>query len=98
MVVFATSHFIECARDWWTHHHENYWVNNHRDPNGPRFRYPHWDDFVWEFKKQFCDPAIEEVHKKRMKELKMGVDPTMVFFQKLEQEAKLAGRRDDIEP
>ncbi len=45
----------------------------------------------------FRDPTIEEVHEKRMKEMKMGSDPATVFFQKLEQEAKLAGRRDDTD-
>ncbi len=32
-----------------------------------------------------------------MKNMKMGPDPATVFFQKLEQEAKLAGRRDDTD-
>ncbi len=95
MVVFATSHLLECARDWWTDQCETYWTNDYRDPDGPQFRYPHWDEFTRIFKKRFRDPAIEEVHEKRMKELRMGADSTMVFFQKLEQEAKLAGRHDD---
>ncbi len=45
----------------------------------------------------FQDPAVEEEHKKRMKNMKMGGDPATVFFQKLEQEAKLAGRHDDTD-
>ncbi len=32
-----------------------------------------------------------------MKTMKMAGDPTTVFFQKLEREAKLAGRRDDTD-
>ncbi len=45
----------------------------------------------------FRDPAIEEHHKKVMREMKMGSDPATVFFQKLEHEAKLAGRRNDTD-
>ncbi len=45
----------------------------------------------------FRDPAVKEVHEKRMKEMKMGTDPATVFFQKLEHEAKLAGRCDDTD-
>ncbi len=32
-----------------------------------------------------------------MKTMKMGDDPATVFFQKLEREAKLAGRHDDTD-
>ncbi len=95
MVVCATSLFIKCAKDWWTHRREDFWVNDYRDPAGPRFRYPHWDDFIREFKATFWDPACEEEHERKMKTMKMAGDPTTVFFQKLEHEAKLAGRRDD---
>ncbi len=95
MVVCATSIFTKRAKHWWTYRREDFWVNDYRDPAGPRYRYPHWDDFVREFKAMFRDPAIEEVHEKRMKEMKMGGDPATVFFQKLEHEAKLAGRHDD---
>ncbi len=45
----------------------------------------------------FRDPACEEEHEKRMKNMKMGGDPATVFFQKLERKAKLAGRRDDTD-
>ncbi len=64
-------------------------------PPDPQYRYPHWDDFIIKFKATFRDPACEEEHKKRMKTMKMAGDPATVFFQKLEREAKLAGRRDD---
>ncbi len=97
MIVCATSLFIKRARDWWTHRCEDFWVHDHRDPTGPRFRYPHWNEFVQEFKAMFRDPACEEQHKKTMKNMKMGGDPATVFFQKLEREAKLAGRRDDTD-
>ncbi len=75
MVVFATSLFIKCTRDWWTHCRDDYWVNDFQDPSRPQFRYPHWNDFILEFKRQFCDPAVEEVHERRLKEMKMGNDP-----------------------
>ncbi len=45
----------------------------------------------------FHDPACEEQHEKTMKNMKMGADPATVFFQKLEHEAKLAGRHDDTD-
>ncbi len=38
-----------------------------------------------------------ELHEKNMKEMKMGSDHATVFFQRLEREAKLAGRRDDTD-
>ncbi len=28
MVVFATSLFLKCTRDWWTHRNDAYWVND----------------------------------------------------------------------
>ncbi len=37
MVVCTTSLFIKRAKDWWTHRHEDFWVNDYRDPAGPRF-------------------------------------------------------------
>ncbi len=40
---------------------------------------------------QFQDPTIKEVHKKHMYELCM-MGPATVYFQKLKEEAKLAGR------
>ncbi len=97
MVVFTTSHFLEHAQDGWTHHREEYWVDNPRDPDGPPILILSLGGLHAMFKKQFHDPAIEEVHEKRMKELKMGTDPTTVFFQKLEREAKLARRWDDTD-
>ncbi len=36
-VVCATSLFIKRAKDWWTHRREDLWVNDHRDPAGPRY-------------------------------------------------------------
>ncbi len=97
MIVCATSLFLKRARDWWTHRREDFWVNDYRDLAGPRYRYPHWDDFVLEFKATFRDPACEEQHKKTMRNMKVGGDLATVFFQKLEREAKLAGRRDDTD-
>lgn len=51
-----------------------------------------------EFRNQFHGPAIEEIHEKKMRELKMNNDATMVYFQKLKREASLAGRREDTGP
>ncbi len=96
-VVCATSLFIKRAKSWWTHRREDFWVTDPRDPAGPRYRYLHWDDFVLEFKATFRDPACEEQHERTMKTMKMGSDPATVFFQKLEREAKLAGRRHDTD-
>ncbi len=84
MVVFATSLFMKHAKDWWTHRREDLWTHNPRNPEVARYRYPHWDDFVKEFRKQFSDPAIMEMHEKNMQEMKMGSEHTMVFFQRLE--------------
>ncbi len=50
IVVCATSLFTKHAKNWWTHRREDFWVNDYRDPTGPRFRYPHWDEFIREFK------------------------------------------------
>ncbi len=38
-----------------------------------------------------------ETHEKNMQEMKMGSDHATVFFQRLEQEAKLAGRQEDTD-
>ncbi len=95
MVVCATSLFVKRAKDWWTHRREDFWVNDYWDPAGPRYQYPHWDDFTHEFKAMFRNPACEEEHERKMKTMKMADDPATIFFQKLEREAKLAGRRDD---
>ncbi len=38
---------------------------------------------------QFHDPAIEEVHEKRMNDLCMGNGATTIYFQRLEEKAKL---------
>ncbi len=97
MVVFTASHLKGATQDWWIHLHEEYWYvpadnNNNNNEGGPRYRYSNWNEFVETFCKQFCDPAIEEVHEKRMGELRMGSDPAHIYFQRLEREAKLANR------
>ncbi|SJL10769.1 uncharacterized protein ARMOST_14163 [Armillaria ostoyae] len=53
-----------------------------------------WDEFVALLHKQFCNPAIEEVHEKKMFNLRMGNRPAMTYFQELEKEAKLVGQQD----
>ncbi|SJL04351.1 uncharacterized protein ARMOST_07717 [Armillaria ostoyae] len=40
---------------------------------------------------QFCDPAVEIVHERKMFEVCMGKNPASQFFYELEKEAKLAG-------
>ncbi len=92
MVVFAASHFEGSVQDWWVHHWESYWTKDEGNDELPWYCYPSWGDFMDQVKKQFCDSAIKEVHEKRMNELRMGSNPATVYFQKLEQEAKLAGR------
>lgn len=84
------------AEDWWVHIQDEYWYvpvdpglesTQEEDDDykaGPRYRYPRWDAFVELFRKQFRDPAIELIHEKRMGEIKMGSDPTHIFFRKLE--------------
>ncbi len=37
MVVCTTSLFTKRAKNWWTHRCEDFWVNDYRDPAGPRF-------------------------------------------------------------
>ncbi len=38
-----------------------------------------------------------ELNEKKMREMKMGAEPTTIFFQKLEREAKLAGRQNNTD-
>ncbi len=95
MITFASSYFNGPAKDWWVHKRQEFWTYSEWDNNYPRFRYPTWDEFMKITETQFCDPAIEEVHKKCMFDLCMGNSTTTTYFQKLEEEAKLAGRWGD---
>ncbi len=95
IVVFTALHFEGPTQDCWVHHREVYWTEDEDDEEPPWYRYPRWTKFVKQINDQFHDPAIEEVHEKKMYELRMGNNPATVYFQKLEQEAKLAGWQDD---
>ena len=90
--LFAAHHLKGPAKDWWVFRRAEYY-----DKVWQRSRYPDWSGFVWIFKEQFLDPAIEEQHEKAMYNLHMGNGPATTFFTKLEQEAKLAGLRDKEE-
>ncbi len=61
---------------------------------GRRYRFPEWEEFTWEIRRQFRDPAIELVHEKKMGELCM-TGPAYLFFRQMEREAKLANRLND---
>ncbi|PBK73738.1 hypothetical protein ARMSODRAFT_972125 [Armillaria solidipes] len=52
-------------------------------------------EFVDIINSQFWDPAIEEVHEKKMYNLWMGNGSTTTYFQEVEREAKLAGLHTD---
>ncbi len=106
MVVFASSLFWGAAQDWWVHLQDEYeytpegtgdYDDNDEDApfnGGPRYRFPNWEEFTCEVRKQFHDPAIELVHEKKMGELRM-MGPTYLFFRQMEREAKLANRLHD---
>ncbi len=100
MVVFATSLMRGAAQDWWVYIRDEYEYNPTKEDEdlpfdgGPRYRFPDWAKFVTMVHEQFCDPAIELVHEKKMGELKM-TGPAYLFFQQMEREAKLANRLDD---
>ncbi len=88
MVVFATSHLEGQVQDWWVHLRDEYWYvppwDDATDDQGPRYRYPPWDNFVELFRTQFWDPTMEEVHEKQMGEIRMNNDPAYAFFWKIE--------------
>ncbi|SJL02938.1 uncharacterized protein ARMOST_06279 [Armillaria ostoyae] len=52
-------------------------------------------EFVGLISRQFHDPATQDIHKKRMFDLRMGKGPAISYFNELEIEAKKAGRRED---
>ncbi len=101
MVVFATSLLEGTAQDWWVHLQDSYWYtphhnNDNNDYNaGPRYQYPSWEAFIEIFHEQFRDPVIEEIHETEMGELRIGNQPAHIYFQKLEQIAKLVNQWDD---
>ncbi len=100
MVVSAASLLEGVAQDWWVDHRETYLYTPDpadEDDDLIRYRYPDWSTFCELIRARFRDPAVEEVHEKRMGELKM-TGTAVQFFQKLEREAKLAALLHDTGP
>ncbi|SJK98948.1 uncharacterized protein ARMOST_02226 [Armillaria ostoyae] len=96
-VVFAVTHLEGAAKDWWVHARQDFWCNEGDDPNDPRFRFPSWGEFTTLLAQNFHDPASEELHEKRMFDLRMGKGPAISYFQELEMEAKKANRRGETD-
>ncbi|SJL18927.1 uncharacterized protein ARMOST_22529 [Armillaria ostoyae] len=59
------------------------------------FRLPNFKEFVSLLTAQYRDPAVEEVHEKKMFELRMENGAATTYFQELEKLAKLAGQQRD---
>ncbi len=100
MVVSAASLLEGVAQDWWVDQRETYLYTPDPDDDNDdlvRYRYPDWATFSELVRARFRDPAVEEVHEKRMGELKM-TGTAVQFFQKLEREAKLAALLHDTGP
>ncbi|SJL00989.1 uncharacterized protein ARMOST_04303 [Armillaria ostoyae] len=96
-VVFAVSHLEGAAKDWWVHARQDFWCNDEQDPSNPRFQFPSWGEFTTLLTQNFHDPASEELHEKRMFDLRMGKGPAISYFQELEVEVKKANRRSDTD-
>ncbi|SJL15338.1 uncharacterized protein ARMOST_18831 [Armillaria ostoyae] len=94
-VAFATSYFEGPAKDWWVHQRQEFWSSSGWDQEPRRFRYPSWAEFVGLMSRQFHNPATQDIHEKRMFDLRMGKGPAISYFNELEIEAKKAGRRED---
>ncbi len=100
MIVSAASLLEGVAQDWWVDHREVYLYTPDPDDDDDdlvRYRYPQWSTFCDLIRERFRDPAVEEIHEKRMGELKM-TGTAVQFFQKLEREAKLAALLHDTGP
>ncbi len=105
-VVFVSSLFKRAAKDWWVHLRDEYEYNPDKGSDydnedsdtsfngGPQYRFPDWNKFVEMICQQFCDPAIELIHEKKMGEIRM-TGPTYLFFRQLKKEAKLAKKRNN---
>ncbi|SJK99913.1 uncharacterized protein ARMOST_03224 [Armillaria ostoyae] len=94
-VAFAAFYFEGLTKNWWVHKRQEFWSNSDWDGESAHFRYLSWQEFVGLLTAQFHDPTIEEVYEKRMFNLWMSKGPAITYFQKLEIEAKKAGRRGD---
>ncbi|SJL07262.1 uncharacterized protein ARMOST_10605 [Armillaria ostoyae] len=96
-VVFAVTHLEGDAKDWWVHARQDFWANDEDDPIDARFRFPSWTEFTTLLALNFHDPASEEMHEKRMFDLRMGKGSALAYFQELEVEAKKANRRGETD-
>ncbi|SJL15545.1 uncharacterized protein ARMOST_19046 [Armillaria ostoyae] len=91
MIPFAASLFDGLAKKWWVHKCQELWSDSAVDTVPTQFQYPTWTEFVNMVNIQFWDPAVEEVHEKKMFDLRMGNGPATHYFQELETQAMLAG-------
>ncbi|SJL17084.1 uncharacterized protein ARMOST_20626 [Armillaria ostoyae] len=96
-VVFAVTHLEGDAKDWWVHARQDFWANDAEDPVDARFRFPSWTEFTTLLALNFHDPASEEMHEKKMFDLRMGKGSALAYFQELEMEAKKANRRGETD-
>ncbi|SJL10435.1 uncharacterized protein ARMOST_13821 [Armillaria ostoyae] len=96
-VVFAVTHLEGDAKDWWVHARQDFWANDEGDPIDARFRFPSWTEFTTLLALNFHDPASEEMHEKKMFDLRMGKGSALAYFQELEVEAKKANRRGETD-
>ncbi|SJL15524.1 uncharacterized protein ARMOST_19024 [Armillaria ostoyae] len=96
-VVFAVTHLEGDAKDWWVHARQDFWANDDDDPVDARFRFPSWTEFTTLLALNFHDPASEEMHEKKMFDLRMGKGSALAYFQELEMEAKKANRRGETD-
>ncbi|SJL08497.1 uncharacterized protein ARMOST_11861 [Armillaria ostoyae] len=96
-VVFAVTHLEGDAKDWWVHARQDFWANDNDDPIDARFRFPSWTEFTTLLALNFHDPASEEMHEKKMFDLRMGKGSALAYFQELEMEAKKANRRGETD-
>ncbi|PBK75379.1 hypothetical protein ARMSODRAFT_970049 [Armillaria solidipes] len=69
MTTFAASYLEGPAKDWWVYQRTDFWTTTDWDNEPARFRLPNFEKFVGLLTAQFRDPAIEEVHQKKMFEL-----------------------------
>ncbi|PBK62296.1 hypothetical protein ARMSODRAFT_980764 [Armillaria solidipes] len=83
MVTFAASHLEGPAKDWWVYARADFWAPDQWGNENARFRLPNFEEFVGLLTAQFRDPAIEEVHEKKMYELRMGNGAATTYFQEI---------------
>ncbi|PBK75376.1 hypothetical protein ARMSODRAFT_1012829 [Armillaria solidipes] len=98
MMTFATSYLEGPAKDWWVYQCADFWTTANWSNEPAQFRLLNFEEFVGLLTAQYRDPAVEEVHEKKMFNLQMGNGTATTYFQELEKLAKLAERcRDEDE-